>query len=85
MFVIRQTVSIAGVFGNVDADGILCHLRCPMLVVQSLKAAAYPFRPTAKTAPDHTLARSEMTKPVTIPLPPVLAMWSGRHWLILNS
>jgi hypothetical protein len=56
-----------------------------MLVVQSLKAAAYPFRPKAKTAPDHTLARSEMTKPFTIPLPPVLAMWSGLHWLILNS
>jgi len=54
-----------------------------MLVMQSVKAAAYPFRPTAKTATDQALARSQKTKPFAIPLPPVQAMWSGLHWLIL--
>jgi len=55
-----------------------------MLVMQSLKAAAYSFRPKAKTAVDHTLACPEMTKPITIPPPPVLAIWSDLHWLILK-
>jgi len=45
-----------------------------LLVVQSFQAAAYPFRPHAKTVADHTLERSITTKPLTIQPPPVHAI-----------
>ena len=45
-----------------------------MLVMQR-DAAAYPFRPKVKTAVNHTLKRSGMTKPVTIQPPPLSGMF----------
>jgi hypothetical protein len=46
-----------------------------MLVVQAHESSslAYPFRPHAKTAADHTQKRSLMTKPISIQPPPMLA------------
>jgi len=45
-----------------------------MLVMQAhdKSALAYPFRPHAKTAADHTLKRSLTTKPIAIQPPPML-------------
>jgi len=45
-----------------------------MLVMQR-DPAAYPFRPKVKTAADHTLKRSHVTKPVTIQPPPLSGMF----------
>jgi hypothetical protein len=49
-----------------------------LLVVQSLQAAAYPFRPHAKMAADQTLARSITIKPSTIQPPPLHASFGWR-------
>jgi len=46
-----------------------------MLVMQAKENSglAYPFRPHAKTAADHTPKRSFKTKPISIQPPPMLA------------
>ena len=50
----NQPVCVEMRFRDVDSNVIFHDLRCPMLVVQGAGAAAYPFRPHAKTAVDHT-------------------------------
>lgn len=69
-----QAMRIQMRFRDIDADGIVVHLRCPMLVVQGVSAAAYPFRPHAKTVVDLTCSRSSKTWAQTIQPPPAPAI-----------
>ena len=56
---------------------------CPMLVVEGFAPLCIRSGLIAKTAADHTLARSFTTKPMTIRPPPLHAM-HGVQWLFLR-
>lgn len=63
---VAQPVGVKFIFENINTNAIVLLLRCPMLVMQSLWAAAYLFRPHAKTMRDQTLKRSLMISISTI-------------------